>query len=139
MLEELLEAVKKNLPQMQVELLRQEFKKAEEFDGLIKEKERLLNEKRQLQDSINSLTTQLVSLKQQMKPQEELEKRERDLQLTLVNNNLKAEQDKNNQLRELMYAAFRNPTVNKSFIQPFMNQQTGYMNTGSGNETTTVE
>lgn len=118
MTQEILEAIQKSLPAMQMDLLKKELDKAAKYDKLEKE----------LQDSRNAHSALILKhdvlqkLEVEMKTEKEKAQLvQRDFELKKLEYELKVEKEKTQAIKELAYAAFRNPTVHKSYQVPVQN------------------
>lgn len=130
----ILEAITKSLPAMQMDALRKELEKADRYEGLAKEKEALRLEGINLAGQIMSLKDTLAKHAALDAKTLEIEKRERNLELEMLKAKLSYESQSRNEIKELAYAAFRNPTVTKSYSRHVGVPSGGYTNVVSESE-----
>ena len=140
--QEIIEAIQKSLPAIQMDALKTELAKAASVT--------------QLQAQIKSLQDDLVSKDRQLseavskryeaearaKKTDELAEQERNLKVQMLEIKLAAEINTANRVEALAMAAFRNPTIHKSFNKPVAvpgsSTCTGYVEDRQVGETTTV-
>lgn len=137
--QDILEAIAKSLPAMQMDSLRKELEKAKLYEQVAKEKQDELKISSDLRLQLIIKDSQIIDLKKQVLTKEDLEKRERDLQLELLKGKAQCAEQKYEAVKDLAYAAFRNPTVVKSFNRHVGVPSGGYTNVVSESESTAVE
>lgn len=140
---EILEAVQKSLPARQMDALKAELAKAATVPGLNAQILQAQNRLDAEQKAHAETRTKLSEVDARAKKTEELEKKERDLKVQMLELELRLEREKYQAIDRLVYAAFRNPTISKSYTAPVVVPGSatcaGFQTTGSGHETTTAD
>jgi len=132
---EIMEAVTKHLPAMQMEVLKQELEKEKLVDSLRDEMAILKVDKAKLAKTIEDITKNMVDQDILKKRVEVVEKREQALELEILKKDVQCSKDTLVAVRDLAMAAFRNPTVYKSYNKPMEIQSGNYINQVTENET----
>ena len=104
-----MDVLTKQLPSMQMDVLKAELKKASEYSQLkneIENKDKLLKE---YANTIIEIKNELNLHSDLQKKREDLEMRERNLKVALLETKLSTQDGYNASLKELVYAVFRNP------------------------------
>lgn len=135
----ILEAVRKSLPEMEMAALKAELAKAERLASV----EAALSDARKSLDvslaANKVLETKVAILEAKLIVQDAFERRERDLRVTLLETELKAQAASKQDLFALMNAAFRNTVRNRSIndvvVLPGSNGCGSYTNTVVKTET----
>lgn len=134
--EEILKAIANALPSMQMEALRAELKKASEYDNLCKAVNQLKDDNAKLKmelDKYKAIESQMqTAIRESNDIKNSFEKKRSDIELQCANSRI-------GDLKELMNAAFRNPTIHKSFNRHVPVPSNGYTNLVTELETTAVE
>lgn len=104
--QQILDAIAKSLPAMQVEVLRAELDKAAQFESLQNTISNLKEERSALQKEVGLLRQLQLS-------EHAIKDREYKLELTLAKKELEYIQNSRHELKELMHAAFRNVHVHR--------------------------
>jgi len=140
--QEIIEAIQKSLPAIQMDALKTELAKAAKVADLeitITTLRKQIEIERELQQS---LSKSLAEANARAKKTEELELQERNLKVQMLEIKLQCEQVVSSNIKELAMAAFRNPTIHKSFNKPVAvpgsSTCTGYVEDRQVGETTTV-
>lgn len=140
---EILEAIKKALPSMQVDVINNELFKARKYDTLIEQHNDLKNihsktlaEKEELYKDKEKIKLTQQQLETKIKEYEDLKQ---SLEIKMLKHELQCERNSNINLKDLMYAAFRNPTVHKSFSKNVVIPNNSYSNVVSESEYTTQD
>ncbi|MEO5348841.1 MAG: hypothetical protein H7836_04270 [Magnetococcus sp. YQC-3] len=140
---EILEAIAKTLPAMQAEILQRELTKAAAYDELKKK----FDELAQVHKDATKIVVEYENRRQEIKDLElqlkaktkEYEDGKRDLELKMVKHELQCQMNVKQDLKDLMYAAFRNPTIHKSFSKSVPVNNMGWTTNVQDSETTTQE
>ena len=140
---EILEAVQKSLPAMQMDALKAELAKAESVPSLQSTINTLKSQIESMNNDRQKLVEQLNEVNVRAKKTEELKEQERNLRVKELEIKLQCEQAISSNIREMAMAAFRNPTITKSFnipvAVPGSAQCTGYVTNEHVTETTKTE
>lgn len=136
---EILDAIVKTLPQMQVEALQAELKKAAEYSRLVERLNDMTNGSIKLTEEISTLKAKLKKEEDLAKYEEELRRQDQNLKITLLQKDLDCAKEVANEVKQLAMAAFKNPTVTKTFNMPVAVHNQGYVGSGFGSETTSTE
>ena len=141
MTEEILKAIQNSLPAMQVEVLKGELKKAEQLPMKDQEIARLNSELDRVKKNLSEEQIKRFDADARAKKTEELKDQERDIKVKMLELELRLEKDASGRVERLAMAAFRNPSVHKSYVTPVAipgsRDCAGHMQTGTGSETTT--
>lgn len=129
---EIMEAIKKTLPTMQVEALKIELDKASRLPSVQKDLD-------SCREQISKLLSELNALRALEIYKNDLDKKSQAMEVEILKIKLCAESDKNAIIKELMFAAFRNPTIHKSFNKMIAVPAGGHTNNVTDHETTEVE
>lgn len=138
--QEMLDAIKKVLPSIQIETLNEELARAKQLQPAlekIKSFESMISQKN---DEISKHQAEIRRLEGLVRTQAELDKVKNDFEIEKLKYQLQAEKDKLQAVKELTTAVFRNPTFTKHTAVPVAmnnNGQCGY--TVPVTETTTHE
>lgn len=136
---EIIDAITKSLPAMQVEVLNQELKKAGEYETLKLRFEDLNKEASKYLDTITRLTKQIKSEEELSIREAAISDRERRYELEILKKDAQCSKDTLVAVRDLAMAAFRNPTVYKSYNKPMEIQSGNYINQVTENETISTD
>lgn len=133
--QEILEAIQKSLPTMQMDALKKELEKASMLDSIVNELNDYKNRLKEMADKYSKLLLIEDEMKRKIL---DAEKTVRDFEIKA----LKVQIDKHisvaDNIKELAMAAFRNPTIYKSFNK--MNRNPGgYLEQYSESEQTSVD
>jgi len=135
----ILDAISKALPAMQMDVLRNELQRASEYEGLKQLNGELSSTiARQSKENVE-LTKKLIEHETLDTKRSILEAKERALDIELLKIKVSCAEEKYAAVKDLAYAAFRNPTVQKSYNRHVGIPSGGYQNLVSESETQTVE
>lgn len=140
--EEILEAVKKSLPSMQVDLLKKELLQAGRVPGLESELATYRKNLADAQDVLATAKAACAELRSREVKLADLEKKERDLEVSRLKYELEAQRSHFSSMKEIVLAAFRNPTVYKNFNKTIPDPGANYQGATisvSGRESQSVE
>lgn len=115
--QKILDAIQQSLPAMQMDALRKELDRAKMHDNVLDEFKELKVRYDLRQNEVNQLTSQVSELKNKILKQEELDKREQKLEVELMKKDLACAQQILAGVKELAMAAFRNPTIMKTYYR----------------------
>jgi hypothetical protein len=116
--QEILEALRKSLPSIQVDLLKAELAKAEKLATVEHQLAKAHEENKIIITQKDLLQSEVARLKAICKAEEELNKLKNEFEVERLKYQLAAEKEKTLAIKELAYAAFRNPTVIKNTSIP---------------------
>ena len=101
---ELLEAITKSLPSMQMEALKKELDRVSKFDQISKDYQEKCS-------TISKLNIDISDLRNLVKREEDLKAREYKLEIELLKKDLECEKSKNSSMSSFMGQVFRNPVI----------------------------
>jgi DNA repair exonuclease SbcCD ATPase subunit len=139
---EILEAIQKSLPSMQMDALKAELAKLERLPALEKQIELLNKSLEEENKKYSDMTSKYYEVNTRAKKTDELNKQENELKVKMLELELKLEKEASKRVEALAMAAFRNPTVHKSYYKNETPANPSYGNLNSstnGGETVSVD
>lgn len=122
--EEILEAVKKALPSIQVDVLKKELDKAARFEILQKEHEATHKKNNELHNAITELREKEVEYNK-------VSELKRNYELVKTQHELECAKKSYSDVKELFYAALRNPEYRRTGFTPMAIPSGSYASCGS--------
>lgn len=136
---EILDAVTKHLPSMQMEVLKQELYKAQKYEELTNEITTLNIENMNLLKKVKDLSDKISNEEMLNKRVQAVEKREMALDVELLKKEIECHKFTLQKVYDLSVMAFRNPTVYKNYNRGIAIPSGGYASTVCDSETTSQD
>ena len=137
--QEMLDAIKKVLPSIQIETLNEELAKAKQLPAEQEKVKQHQADSANLREQVRKHEAEISRLNGLVKTQAELDKIKNDFEIQKLTYQLQAEKEKHSAVKELVSAVFRNPTYIKDTQVPVAYNNNGMSGfTVPVTETTTV-
>jgi hypothetical protein len=141
MTQEIMDAIAKSVPSMQMEALKAELKKAEDLPSITAQYEARGKKIEELSDTINTLQIRARAWENLATAEKALSLREQKLEVELLKKDLTCKQNVIDSQERLMMAVFRNPIFRKTMNgqEPCNNAQYAQTVQVNRDESTTIE
>ncbi|MBK7892856.1 MAG: hypothetical protein IPJ84_18990 [Bdellovibrionales bacterium] len=136
MTKEIMDAIEKSLPSMQMEVLRKDLEKASKYDAVLSENSVLREKNNRLEIDLSSVRSKIAKAETEISDAADVK---RKFEIEKLKYELESQKCISREIRELAMAAFRNPTVIKSFSRQVAVPSGGYAHCASESETQSVE
>lgn len=134
--EEILDAIEKSLPSIQMEVLRKELEKASKHDDLVTSNKVLNDKSHRLEVELSYARSKIAKAEAEQSEAAEIK---RKFEIEKLKYELEAQKVISREIRELAMAAFRNPTVTKSFNRQVIVPSGDYLQSAAEFEVKTIE